>query len=229
MSFRPAAGAALGAFVAAAALFALLRGHDPQDFVTRFQATVLALGAAGFLAAIAAQTLVVMTGVLPASLLCAAIGATYGVVFGFAIAASSVLIGALAAFWVSRFVLRDLAARIVAKRPKLKSLDERVARDGWRVVCLLRVSPVTPFSATSYALGATSISARDYFLGTLAALPALLGYVTLGALAQDGLAAWSAGAGALRMALIGVGVLGTAALLLRSATLLRGLAAAPAG
>ena len=37
-----------------------------------------------------------------------------------------------------------------------------------------------PFVATSYLLGLSAISLRDYMLGTLAALPALLGYVSLG-------------------------------------------------
>jgi len=37
-----------------------------------------------------------------------------------------------------------------------------------------------PFVATSYLLGLSAISLRDYMLGILAALPALLGYVSLG-------------------------------------------------
>ena len=35
-----------------------------------------------------------------------------------------------------------------------------------------------PFVATSYLLGLSAISLRDYMLGILAALPALLGYVS---------------------------------------------------
>ena len=54
---------------------------------------------------------------------------------------------------------------------------------------LLRASPLTPFVATSYLLGLSAISVRDYMLGTLAALPALLGYVSLGAFARAGLSA----------------------------------------
>jgi hypothetical protein len=41
-----------------------------------------------------------------------------------------------------------------------------------------------PFVATSYLLGLSAISLRDYMLGTLAALPALLGYVSLGSACQ---------------------------------------------
>jgi hypothetical protein len=46
-----------------------------------------------------------------------------------------------------------------------------------------------PFVATSDLLGLSAISLRDYMLGTLAALPALLGYVSLGAFAGAGLSA----------------------------------------
>ena len=82
-------------------------------------------------------------------------------------------------------------ARFLARRPRLRELDGMVARDGWRMACLLRVSPVMPFAATSYALGLSSIGLRDYVIGTLAAMPALFGYVLLGTLAGSGMAVWS--------------------------------------
>jgi glycosyltransferase involved in cell wall biosynthesis len=52
---------------------------------------------------------------------------------------------------------------------------------------MVRASPLMPFVATSYLPGLSVISLRDYMLGTLAALPALLGYVSLGAFARAGL------------------------------------------
>lgn len=50
----------------------------------------------------------------------------------------------------------------------------------------MRASPVAPFVATSYLLGLSRVPFRDYLLGTLASLPALLGYVMVGALAARG-------------------------------------------
>ena len=52
-----------------------------------------------------------------------------------------------------------------------------------------------PFVATSYLLGLSAISLRDYMLGTLAALPALLGYVSLGAFSRAGVSASTGAAG----------------------------------
>jgi uncharacterized membrane protein YdjX (TVP38/TMEM64 family) len=52
--------------------------------------------------------------------------------------------------------------RLAALRPRLRNLDALIARDGWKLVCLLRVSPIMPFSATSLALGLSPIGLRDY-------------------------------------------------------------------
>jgi uncharacterized membrane protein YdjX (TVP38/TMEM64 family) len=54
---------------------------------------------------------------------------------------------------------------------------------------LFQASRLTPFVATGCLLGLSAISLRDYMLGTPAALPALLGYVSLGAFARADLLA----------------------------------------
>jgi uncharacterized membrane protein YdjX (TVP38/TMEM64 family) len=87
-----------------------------------------------------------------------------------------------------------------------------VARDGWKLVCLLRISPIMPFSATSYALGLSSIRLGSYLLGTLASLPALFGYVFMGSLADASLSALQTGAGPVKWGLLVLGVVATVAL-----------------
>ncbi len=82
-------------------------------------------------------------------------------------------------------------------------------------MCLMRISPVMPFAATSYALGLTQIGQRAYLLGTLASLPALLGYVVLGALADEGLSAALGSAGPLRWVLLTAGAVATGLMTLR--------------
>jgi uncharacterized membrane protein YdjX (TVP38/TMEM64 family) len=67
-----------------------------------------------------------------------------------------------------------------------------------------------PFVATSYLLGLSAISLRDYMLGTLAALPALLGYVSLGAFARAGLSASTGAAAPFPWALLAAGFAATA-------------------
>jgi len=178
-------------------------------------AAVRGMGPAGWLAFAVLQAFIAVSGVLPASLLGVVAGAFYGLVPGFALAGVSTMGGAMAAFLLSRSVFRPAIARMMRRRPRLAELDAALAGDGWKLVCLLRISPVMPFAATSYMLGMSSIAWRDYAVGTLASLPALAGYVFVGTLADAGLSAWARGAGPLQWVLLGVGVAATLALTLR--------------
>ena len=150
------------------------------------------LGPAGSLLLMLAQVGVTVSGVLPAALLGIAAGSTYGLLPGFALAAVSTLLGAVVAFSLGRWLCRPAVARMLQSRRRLRVIDARLADDGWRTVLLLRLSPVMPFSITSYALGLSSVRLRDYVLGTLACLPALAGYVAIGAAATAGLDAGAA-------------------------------------
>jgi uncharacterized membrane protein YdjX (TVP38/TMEM64 family) len=166
-------------------------------------------GVAGPALFAALQVLVALSGALPASLLGVAAGAVYGLVPGFSLAALGSLLGALIAFGLSRSLFRSAIERLVSRHRRLRSLDALVSKDGWKVVCLLRLSPVMPFSATSYLLGLSAVSLPNYLVGTLASLPALLGYVFLGTLTDSGLSAWAGGANPLRWILLGVGGIAT--------------------
>jgi uncharacterized membrane protein YdjX (TVP38/TMEM64 family) len=158
------------------------------------------------------QVLIVTSGILPASLAGMAAGAVYGIPLGFGLAALSTMTGAVLTLAISRSLARAWVERFMIGRPRLQNLDGMLARDGARLVCLLRLSPVMPFAATSYALGLSSVSVRDYILGTTASLPALVGYVVLGRLAVAGLAAGQAGW--VHWAMLGGGGLATIALTL---------------
>lgn len=167
----------------------------------------------GWIVFMVLQVLIVSSGVLPASLAGMAAGAVYGVYWGFGLAAVSTMSGAYLTLALSRWLARHGIERFMRRRPRLQSLDRMLAQDGVRLVCLLRLSPVMPFAATSYALGLTSVSAQAYMLGTLASLPALLGYVLLGQIAAAGLAADYIST--LHWVMIGVGGLATIGLTLK--------------
>ncbi len=174
------------------------------------------MGVAGWAVAAGAQVLIALLGILPASIGAITAGLLYGVVPGFVLAALGTLVGAGLAFLLTRSLFRPLVARALARHPRMDRLDEAVAREGWRLVCLLRISPVMPFAVTSYALGLTSLRFGPYLVGTLASLPALLGYVVLGHLAGSGVGALThPGAGPLRWALLALALGATALLTLR--------------
>jgi uncharacterized membrane protein YdjX (TVP38/TMEM64 family) len=178
------------------------------------------MGLAGGLIFIAAEFVVTLVGVVPGALLGIAAGAIYGVAFGFCTSAAGILAGALVAFGLSRSMLRPWIARLLGRQGRLARLDALIARDGWRIVALLRISPVMPFSITSYALGFSGVSLRSYVLGTLASLPPLLGYVVIGALGGLSLKARTRGGADIHMVLLGLGAAATLALTIHLSRLL---------
>lgn len=179
-----------------------------------------ASGPRGILAFAAVQIGVAALGILPASLLAAGAGLAYGFWLGAFVSIFSTMLGGWIAFVMGRSVLRPWIERFVRHGPAQR-FDKAVACDGWRLVCLMRVSPIMPFAATSYGLGLTKVSHRAFLLGTLASLPALLGYVAVGAFTKAGLALGHAQMGLLHGVLLGVGAIATVLIGLRIQQMLR--------
>jgi uncharacterized membrane protein YdjX (TVP38/TMEM64 family) len=207
--------AGLAAVVAFGIIAAWLSPERATGTAENLMQALRGLGARGAVLYAALQICVAVSGILPASLLGVAAGAIYGLVPGFLLAAASTLAGAVLSFFLSRSLFRPAVEHLVARRPRLRNLDALVARDGWKLVCLLRISPIMPFSATSFLLGLSPIGLRDYAIGTLASLPALCGYVFIGTLADTGLSAWNNGADPVRWGLLGIGCVATLLLIVR--------------
>jgi len=137
-------------------------------------------GVAMFFAAYIIATVVL----LPGSLLTLAAGFAYGPVWGLAIASPASVAGATCAFLLGRTVLRDWAARKVGASPRARAIDAAVEREGFKLVLLLRLSPLIPFSLLNYALSLTRVRPAAYVLASfLGMLPATALYVYLGSLA----------------------------------------------
>lgn len=167
-------------------------------------------GLAGYFGFALIQALVATIGIVPASLMGIAAGLTYGLWTGFVLAAAGTMLGGWLAFLLSRSMFRPWIAAFLEKRGRMANFDRALGEGSWRLVCLIRISPVMPFSMTSYALGMTRIDQRSYMLGTLASMPALLAYVATGAFAHSTLSAAVQGDGYLRLVPLGIGVIATA-------------------
>jgi uncharacterized membrane protein YdjX (TVP38/TMEM64 family) len=198
------------------AVFGVLAGGlSPGGIAVLVQKTTDFLRSAGIAGAAtfaALQIVVALSGALPASLLAIAAGGIYGVGVGFTLAATGNLLGAVIAFGLSRSLFRPAVAGLVARHASLNGFDTSISQHGWSLVCLLRLSPVMPFSITSYLLGLSSVRFGEYLAGTVASFPALLMYVFLGTLADAGVSAWAGGSNPVRWILYGVA--GAATLLL---------------
>jgi len=151
---------------------------------------------------------------IPGSVLTLGAGAVYGVVQGSLLVSVASTLGATAAFLVGRYLARDWVARKIEGNDKFRAIDEGVAREGWKIVGLTRLSPVFPFNLLNYALGMTRIGLRDYVLAGVGMLPGTLLYVYYGAVAGE-VAAVASGAGVERdtgyYAVLGLGLLATLA------------------
>jgi uncharacterized membrane protein YdjX (TVP38/TMEM64 family) len=217
---RIALSALLAVLLIASLAASLLLPHGFAATVVTITTKLRALRTIGWVIFVVAQASVALVGILPASLLGIAAGAVYGIPLGFMTSGIGVMLGALIAFALSRSAFRPLIASFLGRRARLAALDNLVTQDRWRIVALLRVSPVMPFSLTSYALGLSGIASRDYFIGTLASLPGLLGYVVIGALGGSTIAAKSGNDHVIHVALLALGAAATLALTIHLSRLL---------
>jgi uncharacterized membrane protein YdjX (TVP38/TMEM64 family) len=123
---------------------------------------------------------------IPGSVLTLSAGLLFGVVRGSMYVSVAATLGATLAFLIGRYVARQWVAARLAKYPKFKAVDEAVAREGWKIVALTRLSPVFPFNLLNYAFGLTNVGVRDYVVASWAGtLPGTILYVYLGSLAGD--------------------------------------------
>jgi len=176
------------ALVAAALLARSLGGRIPE-----FVAWVEGLGFWGPLVFAAAYAVAVVLFV-PGSALTLAAGALFGVGQGLLVAFTAATVGASVAFLVARYVARSAIEEKVAGNERFAAIDRAVGREGRKIVLLLRLSPVFPFSFLNYALGLTRVAFVDYVVACVGMLPGTLLYVYYGSVL--GLAARAAGGAA---------------------------------
>lgn len=149
----------------------------------------------------------------PGSLLTLGAGLAFGPFWGFASASAGSTFGAGAAFLIGRHVARARVAGWASADPRFRALDAAIARKGWRIVALTRLSPVLPFNALNYAYGVTGVSFGEYLLASwLAMAPATLLFAYIGSLGRLGAEALAgSGVDTYRVALNAVGIVATAA------------------
>ncbi len=142
----------------------------------------------GALAPVAFIAIYVVACVLfvPGTVLTIGAGVLFGVVRGSIYVSIAATAGATAAFAVGRYLARDWVARKLAGRPTFAAIDRAVAREGWKIVVLTRLSPVFPFNLLNYAFGLTQVRLADYVIASWAGMiPGTVLYVYLGSIGGD--------------------------------------------
>ena len=163
----------------------LLVGRRLSGELTAALNAITGLGPAAPIAFVAIYILACVL-FIPGSILTIGAGVIFGVVWGSIYVSIASTAGATAAFLVGRYFARDAVARRIEGNARFKSIDDAVAREGWRIVLLTRLSPVFPFNLLNYAYGLTRVRLGEYVLASwIGMMPATVMFVYIGSLSGD--------------------------------------------
>lgn len=120
---------------------------------------------------------------LPGSILTLGAGFVYGPLWGTLLVSPVSVLGAYIAFRLARGRLRPWVIKKVGSNRQFSVVDKAVGDQGFKIVMLLRLTPLVPFSFLNYALGLTGVNGRSYVLASfIGMLPATFLYTYLGSL-----------------------------------------------
>ena len=179
----------IGAAFAVLILLAAGRFLPLSEWLRAFQGWVKELGPAGML--LYAVLYIAVTLLLgPAWLLTLGAGFTYGLLRGVLLVWVSATAGAALAFLIARHLARARIEAMAKKNEKFEAIDRAIGEKGWKIVFLLRLSPLVPFVFSNYIYGLTGISFWPYVLASaVGMLPLTVLYTYIGAAGQAALSA----------------------------------------
>ena len=154
-----------------------------SEWVNLIRTWVLSLGVLGIILFILAY--VVLTTVLaPVSLLSITAGLAYGP-WGVPLVVLSATLAAVVAFLLGRHIAHEKVSRWIDRDPRLNSLNIAVSEQGWKVVFLVRLSPLIPFGLQNYLFSLTGVKVVPYAIATaVGILPGSALYVYIGVMGQ---------------------------------------------
>jgi uncharacterized membrane protein YdjX (TVP38/TMEM64 family) len=102
---------------------------------------------------------------VPGAVMTIAGGLAFGTLWGSIYSLVGADIGAMVAFGAGRFLGRGFVESVVGKR--FDALLGRIAKHGFQIILYLRMVPVIPYNALNLIAGASRITFRDYFWGSV--------------------------------------------------------------
>lgn len=159
---------------------------------------------------------VAAVAMVPGSALTLLGGAIFGLAWGTVYVFFGATLGAAIAFLLGRYVARGWVEKKIEGSPKFAAIDRAVGKEGFKIVFLLRLTPIFPFSLGNYMLGLTKVRFLHYLLASFAMLPGTFLYVYYGKIAGSLAEAASGGGAAAERTtgdwvLMGVGLVATIA------------------
>lgn len=159
--------------------------HLPvHEWIEQFRLWIVGLGAAGVAAFVLVYVLITLV-VGPATAMTLTAGLAYGP-WGFPLVVGSATLGAALAFLIGRYLAREPVTRWINRDVRLQALNKAISDEGWRVVGLMRLSPIIPYGVQNYFFSITSVGFLPYVIATLLGImPATALFVYIGALGQS--------------------------------------------
>ncbi len=182
-----------------------------KDWIHSFINWVQHLGPIGVVVFIAVYAVATVL-FLPGWIFTVGAGLVYGIVGGTLVALTGAVIGATLAFIVARYFVRKNIEDYTKKNARFRAIDEAIGKNGWKIVGLLRLSPLIPFNLSNYFYGITSISLKAYVaVSAIGMIPGTLLYAYLGAIGKAGISGGKTQHSVAQYVLLGVGLLATIA------------------
>ncbi|KAL8482383.1 hypothetical protein ACS0TY_027896 [Phlomoides rotata] len=185
-----------------------------NTFLNQFSGIIEGYGPAGYAIFVAVYAGLEILAI-PAIPLTMSAGLLFGPLTGTIIVSISGTLAASTAFLIARYFARERILKLVDGNKKFLAIDKAIGENGFKVVTLLRLSPLLPFSLGNYLYGLTSVKFVPYVLGSwLGMLPGSWAYVSAGAfgraIIQEETEIGLGGGGNGQLWTLGLGLLATA-------------------
>ncbi|KAK3252113.1 hypothetical protein CYMTET_38574 [Cymbomonas tetramitiformis] len=157
--------------------------EDLSILVTEFAETVAQMGTTGYLIYMAAYIFLEVVAIPSFPLAWGAV--IFGKLGGGAMIVVSATVSATLAFLFSRYIARDRILPIAEKNEAFSSVNTALNNDAFRIVFLLRLSPVIPGAIANYFYGVTTVELAPYIAGTaFGEVPGAIASISAGTVGQ---------------------------------------------
>ncbi len=150
-----------------------------QEWLFQTNHWLSSLGYLAYPAFIGIYLLATLVG-LPAIFLFLAAGSLFGFIPGVVVVSLADTASIATCYLLGRTVARQIVSQWISERPHWGKFDRAVAKKGWKIVFLTRLSPIVPSNLLNYGFSLTKINFWQYlFVSWLGMLPVIALYVYL--------------------------------------------------
>jgi len=193
-AFQPSILAIAAICISVAAVYTLSGAHytitsfpqfNIQEFLGQSVADIKRLGPFGPIY-FALLYIIAEVFAVPATPLTVSSGYLFGWFEGTLIVWISAVISCGISFLLGRTFLREKILEVAGENEQFKTIERAVQKEGFKLVLLLRLSPLLPFALSNYLYGLTSVNFWPYILGSaIGFLPGTLAYVYFGQMGKS--------------------------------------------